>query len=66
MLLYIEETRIFRSASWRKKIKPRMAMDKTTKIATAVAIAAALLFPTISVLAGAGQPAENNQAEQSR
>lgn len=41
-------------------------MDKTTKIATAVAISAALLFPAISVLAGAGQPADQAQVEQSQ
>ena len=31
-------------------------MDKTTKIATAIAISAALLFPAISVIAGGDIP----------
>lgn len=30
-------------------------MDKTTKIVTAVAVAAAVLFPSISIIAGAGE-----------
>jgi hypothetical protein len=38
-------------------------MDKTTKIATAVAISAALLFPAIAVMAGAGEATDREQIE---